>query len=659
MKLAGQGAVIVFIGAVAAWSSSGIPGGGDNEVWSGFLPSLISLALMLIGITMIVVAKTGWQRETPVPQSANSPLATPVVQLMLLAFGYYLALQQLGYLLSTLLAAPLCLAIFRNRAGVSMWLCGLVLPLVLQLLFFELLGIYPIVGSRFDLLETLGSDMEIWHALGEVLSDPSLMLLVLAAAILGIAVGAVPGLTAAAAIAMLIPLSYNMDALPAIAMLYVISKAGRFGGSISAILFNTPGTTASAATQLDGYPLRMQGKTGKALKLATLSSVCGDLIGDILLIASIAALSAAALSMGPPETFAIYLAAFVIVAVVLNRDILKGLCSVLLGMLVSTIGLDPISAQERLTMGTLELSDGIGLVPLMIGMFVMAEVFAQLGAQQTKQAPPPVKTADDGETLSAKELAHCAPTLLQGSFVGAIIGVLPGVGSAVAAFTSYNLARSQAKDPTGWGRGELRGLAAAESANNAVSGTSMIPLLTLGIPGSTIGAILLGALLIHGIEVGPTLFLSSTELIYRIFACGLLGIVCYGLVAYFAAGAIARWVSAISARVLYPVIFFICFAAAYAVRGSLFDTLVMLVAGIAAWWMRRHEFNPAAFVIAFVLTKGCEESFRQSLLMSDAGAGIFLQRPMALIFICISVLLLAISIYRQCQRAVTTTDIRQ
>ncbi len=483
--------------------------------------------------------------------------------------------------------------------------------------------------------------MEIFPALASVVSNPMLLGAIVLAAVVGMVVGATPGLTAAAAIAMLLPVTYYMDPLFALAFLYVIGKSGRYGGSIAAILFNTPGTAASAATQLDGYPLARAGKAGKAMKVATISSIIGDFMGDVMLIVGVGFIAALALKLGPPETFAIYFAAFVVIGSVIGDSILKGVASALMGVVVSTVGLDPISAEERYTFGSFELSNGIGLVPLMIGIFVLGEVLAQIEKPQETIEKNEEDDDPAHQGLTWAEYKPCLPHVLRGGVIGAGIGVLPGLGSAIAAFVSYGEGKRRAKNPEQWGKGALEGIAAPESANNAVSGPSMAPLLTLGIPGSTIGAILLGVFLIHGIQVGPTLFLTSKELVYQLFACGILGIAAYGLIGYFGASKVAALILKIPPKVLYPMIFLTSFVAAYSARGSMFDVLVMVVAGFGGWLMRRYGFNIAAFVIAFVLAKGAEESLRQALLMSDSGWGIFVERPIAAGFLLVGVAALA------------------
>lgn len=493
--------------------------------------------------------------------------------------------------------------------------------------------------------------MEIFAGLAHVVTSPALLAWVFAGALVGMIVGAVPGLTASAAIAMLVPLTYYMDPLAALAFLYVIGKSGRYGGSIAAILFNTPGTAASAATQIDGYPLARQGKAAKAMKVATLSSVIGDFFGEIVLIVGIAWIAAIALRLGPPELFTIYFAAFVVIGSVIGDSIIKGLSSAALGVLISMIGLDPISGQERFTFGVIELMDGVSLVPLMIGIFVMAEVLEQVA----KPAATPeltMQSADEARrnnSLSWAEFRPCLPHVLRSSVIGTVIGMLPGLGSTIAAFVAYGEGKRRARNPEQWGKGALEGVAAPEAANNAVSGPSMAPLLTLGIPGSTIGAILVGVFMIHGIQIGPTLFITSRDLMFSLFACGLIGIAIYGLIGYFGAAYVGRLIIRIPTDILYPLIMLTAVMASYVSRGSLFDVGVMIVFGFIGWGMKRLGLNPAAFVISFVLAGGAEEAFRQSLRLSDAGLLIFVTRPVALAFLVIGLLALLLRI-RQLRR---------
>lgn len=478
--------------------------------------------------------------------------------------------------------------------------------------------------------------MEIFAGLATVLGSPAVLMWIFAGALVGMIVGAIPGLTSAAAIAMLVPVTFYMEPLSALAFLYVIGKSGRYGGSIAAILFNTPGTAAAAATQIDGFPLSQKGLSSKAMKVATLSSAIGDFIGDCLLILFVGGIAAIALLLGPPELFAIYFAAFVVIGSVIGTSMIKGLASACLGIVVAMIGLDPITSQDRMTFGNFQLGSGVPLVPIIIGMFVFAEVFSQLEKRSdTLTFQDPSKDDKAKNRLTWAEYKPCVPHVIRSSFIGAFIGMLPGLGSSIAAFISYGEGKRRAANGEDWGKGTLEGVAAPEAANNAVSGPSMAPLLTLGIPGSTIAAILITVFQIHGFELGPTLFLISSDVIYSLFAAGLVGIVCYAILGYFGAAFVGRMILRIPTKVLYPLIFLTSFVSAYAARGNLFDVWIMMIAGVVGWLMRKFDFNPAAFIISFVLARGAEQTFRQSLRLDDSGVFIFFERPIALLFLII------------------------
>ena len=479
--------------------------------------------------------------------------------------------------------------------------------------------------------------MEIINGFYYLFSNSSALIFVFAGAVVGMIVGAIPGLSAAAAIAMIVPATFYLDPLSALGFLYVIGKSGRYGGSISAILFNTPGTAAAAATMQDGYPMSQKGQSGKALKIATVASVFGDFVGEFVLIFGVAIIASWTLSFGPPEYFAVYFAAFVIIGSVIGKSITKGILSTLLGALLSLIGMDPITGESRYTFNNYELENGLNLVPLLIGLFVFSEILFQFNQVITEK----IKTVaiksnlKTDNSLSFSEIKKCFMIMLRSSAIGAFIGIMPGLGSAVACFVAYGEEKRRAKNKEEWGTGIIEGVAAPESANNAVSGPTMIPLLTLGIPGSTIAAILIGVFLIHGIQVGPTIFETSKELVYGLFACGLMGIVIYGVIGYFFGPLLGRTIALLSPNIIYPFVLITGFIAAYSARQSLFDVGVAILFGVIGYFLRLTGYSLPALLIAFVLAKNAEEAFRQSLLLSESGIGIFLDRPIAISFFII------------------------
>jgi len=476
-----------------------------------------------------------------------------------------------------------------------------------------------------------------------LLNDQYAIWFVLLASFVGIIFGALPGLTAAAAIAMMLPIliAYNdeIGGLAGLAFLYVIGKSGRYGGSIAAILFNTPGTAASAATMQDGYPMTQSGRPGKALKTATISSAFGDYFGEIVLIFGAVFIATFTRKFGPPENFAIYLMAFVIIGSVVSDSIIKGIISTLFGASIALIGEDTITGQFKMTMGIDELESGMALVPLLIGVFVISEVIIQ--AEKSAKVKMIDMSADGIDDPTAQyftwaEFKRCLPLMFRSSIIGSLIGMMPGLGSSVACFVAYGEEKRKAKNKDKWGTGVVEGIAAPESANNAVSGPSMIPLLTLGIPGSTIAAVLIGMFLVNGLQVGPQIFatepplfmggqlISPREFIFGMFAAGLVGIACYALIGYFLAPFIGRLISKLPTQYLYPFIFMISIAASYSSRASIWDVGFALLFGVIGYGMRRTNFSAAAFIIAFVLTASMEEAFRQSMIISDNGLMLFL-----------------------------------
>lgn len=488
--------------------------------------------------------------------------------------------------------------------------------------------------------------------------DPMTIFYVAFAALLGTIVGALPGLTASAAIAMLLPITFYLEPLQALAFLYVIGKSGRFGGSIAAIMFNTPGTAAAAATMLDGHPMAKRGEAGKALKTATLASVFGDGFGELLLIFGAVYIASVTAQFGPPEYFAIYTMAFVVIGSVIGASVSLGIISCLFGILVSLVGLDPITGEERMTFEIWELSNGFGLVPVLIGFFVFSEVLERLDGRVNSSGKEPLISNVSGG-LSLAEVKRCIPVVFRSSIMGAIIGLLPGLGSSVACFVAYGEEKRRSKEPEKWGTGIVEGIAAPESANNAVSGPSMVPLLTLGIPGSTIAAILVGVFTIHGIQVGPSIFTTDRDLIFGLFAAGLMGIALYGLMGYFGAPMFGKLLQRVRPEITYPLIFVTGLMSAYAARSNVFDIGVALVFGAIGYGMRRAGLSAPAFVIAFVLAKGAEEAFRQSLLLSNDGAMIFVNRPIAFGFLALGLVVMVMRSMRKKKKPEPTLEYEQ
>lgn len=467
--------------------------------------------------------------------------------------------------------------------------------------------------------------------------------------VIGLLAGATPGLTASAAISIIIPLSFYLDPLSALVFVYTIGKSASFGGSIPAILFNTPGTPQASATQLEGYPMTRQGQQGKAMRMAVIASALGDTFSECLLIFGAAFIAVYTARMGPPEIFAVYCTAFVIIGSVIGRSVVRGLISTLLGILLSLIGLDPISSMPRLTFDVNYLETGIGLVPVLLGVFVVSEIFVQIADRGALGAERMLsKKSDRAEDnyVTWREFRRCIPVMAKSTGMGTIIGMLPGVGASAACFVAYAEAKRGAKPNDRWGDGEIKGVAAAEAANNSVSGANLIPLLTLGIPGSVAAALLGGVFLIHGMNIGPKIFVTEKDTIYGLFASGLLCIATYFVIGYWGSGVIGRIIAKVPIRVIYPFIFITSIVAVYALRNTLFDVAMMCMFGFVGYFFKKFDYSLPAFIIAFILGPGAERALRQALLLSPDGPMIFAQRPLAVFFILLAVVVIGARIYQ-------------
>jgi putative tricarboxylic transport membrane protein len=469
--------------------------------------------------------------------------------------------------------------------------------------------------------------------------------------ILGVVVGALPGLTAAMAVAVLMPISFFIDPLLSIPFLLAITKGAIFGGSIPAILINTPGTGAAAATVLDGYPLARQGKARKALELALYSSVIGDTSSDVVTIFLIGIFATIALLVGPPEYFGIFLFSFALISGLTGRSLARGLISACLGLFIGSTGLDPLVGVARFAFGSVEMTAGISFIALIIGLFALSELFLYAEASSKARAAEEAETIRalqnaGNEPLTAGELRSCGPTIARSTAVGTGIGIIPGLGQDVAAFLSYALAKRFSKTPEKFGKGALEGVAAPESGNNAVNGASLIPLLSFGIPGDVVTAVLFGAFLINGLRPGPRLFADHGEVIYGILFALLLSNLLLLLFGWLALRYLAL-ISRLPRRVIFPVVAPMCVVGAFALNNSMFDVQVMLVFGVLGYLMRKFDFPLAPMIITFILGAQFESSLGQSLIIGDGSLGIFLHRPIALVFIALAAVVLILGMRRK------------
>ena len=392
------------------------------------------------------------------------------------------------------------------------------------------------------------------------------LLFVLLGVIAGMIAGAIPGVNGPMAIALCIPLSYYMSPVAAIGFLVGLNKGAFFGGSISGVLLNTPGTPESAATTWDGYPLAKQGKGEKALRMALYASVTGDAFATLVLILVAAPLAAVALYMGPPEIFALICMAMTIIAGLGTRSLLRGFIAAALGVLIGTVGIEPVSALPRLTFDIVPLERGISLIPVGIGMLAFSEIIIQLEQQLGRKEAREVITFSskpEDRFITLKEYVECLKTLIRSSIAGTVVGALPGLGAPVASFFAYDQAVKHSKEPETFGKG----IAASESANSAVVASSLIPLFTLGIPGNMAAALLIGAFVVHGMIPGPTLFEEQGNILYAIMLGLILVNIFMFLQGRYLTGLFAKVVS-IPQQILTPIIVIFCFAGAFSVMTS-------------------------------------------------------------------------------------------
>jgi len=474
--------------------------------------------------------------------------------------------------------------------------------------------------------------------LGDALG-PVNLLFVVGGVVLGQLVGAVPGIGPVMAMAIAIPFTFVLDPLPAIAFLVGVNKGGLVGGAIPAVLINTPGTPDAAATAFDGHPLARRGKPLKATKMALYASITGDTVSDIVLITVSVPLAAVALLMGPVEILALMVFAFSVIAGLIGDSLWKGVIALALGLLCATVGLDPEHATPRLYFGWFELYDGLPLAPIAIGMLAMAEILRRLAAMEGGPRPAveiPESQAPADRRVSLAEYWGCRLTMARGALIGTFLGAMPGIGSTAAAFMSYASAKRASNDPDSFGEGNLHGIAAAESANSSVVGANMIPLLTLGIPGSVSAALIISAFMIHGIQPGPLLFEQQGRLIYSLF-----GAMIMANVVNLAAGQLGLrlWTRVVTApeSLIFSSALLLCIVGVALSTGGLFGVVVMLVFAGVGYLMTAFGFSVVVFIIAFFLGPRFEISLSQSLVLIDGDPAALLDYPIALVLLGLAV----------------------
>ncbi|MAQ88593.1 MAG: hypothetical protein CMM03_01910 [Rhodopirellula sp.] len=476
------------------------------------------------------------------------------------------------------------------------------------------------------------------------IGDPVNLFWVGLGTMLGILVGAIPGLTGAMLIALTLPLTYAMQPTEAMVLLVSMYVGSISGGLITATLLRMPGTPASVITTLDGYPMARDGKPGRALGLGIMSSFVGGLISWGFLILLAKPISHISTELGDFDYFALVLVALVLIASVSGKSLAAGIFSGLFGILVTIPGESPATGVTRATLGIEQLNGGFDLLPVLIGLFAVSQVIHEV-AQKGGAVEQVSKVKPEGILLGAKDWVAHLVNMVRSSVIGTWVGILPGIGANVGSVMAYSAAKSMSKEPEAFGTGSEEGVVASEAANNATIGGALIPLVAMGIPGSVIDAILLGALILHGLQPGVLLFQNNPDVVYTIiFTMLIANIAMFGMMVLS-----AKWISRLATiprHYLLPVVIVFCVVGSYALNNRMFDVWVMLAFGVVGFIMERNKIPLAPFVIGFVLAPIAEEKLGAGLQASSGSYLELVQRPVALTFVLISIVLVVWPIYK-------------
>lgn len=471
-------------------------------------------------------------------------------------------------------------------------------------------------------------------AMLSVFTDPYLLALIFVTTIFGVVIGALPGLGATTGAALLLPFTLTMEPVAAITVLTTIYVSATFAGAITAILINTPGTPAAAATCFDGFPLAQRGEAGRALGIAVIASTFGGIFSVIVLSIAAPLMARVAYEFRPPEYFALTLFGLSMLASISSGGAVRNLIGGLFGVWLATIGADQVTSVERFMFGNYNLYEGLNFIPVMIGLFAMSELLVQ--SNKLNQIVETVK-------MKAVQLPSMADykkiwkTVLRSSGIGTFIGVLPAEGATVASMIGYSEAQRWSKTPEEFGKGSVEGVAGAEAANNAATGGAMVPTLVLGIPGSATTAVILVGLMVHGLRPGPYLFTEQVDKVYAIFGAMLVANIMFFVLGLRAAKLFAR-VSLVPRAVLWPIVFMLSLVGAYSLNQAMMDVALVLIFGFVGYFMRRFGFSVAPVAIGLILGKMVETNLQNSLKIFDGQWWMIFTQPLALFFIILAVL---------------------
>jgi putative tricarboxylic transport membrane protein len=467
---------------------------------------------------------------------------------------------------------------------------------------------------------------------------------------IGTFIGVLPGLGPPGAMAILLPATYSLPPIPSLIMLAGIYYGAMYGGSITSILLNVPGEAASVVTCMDGYQMARQGRAGPALGISVFGSFIAGTLGICGLVVFAPPLASFALRFGPPEYFSLMLAGLVVLSYMTQGSVLKGLMMSTVGLILGTVGNDMITGIGRYTFNMLELSDGIGFIPIVMGLFGISEVLLSIEGKKDVEDREIFKTSIRNLLPSRKDWQESYWPIARGSFLGFFLGILPGGGAVLASFVSYALEKRLSRNPEEFGKGAIAGVAGPESANNSASTGAFIPVLSLGIPSNAATAMLLGALLIYGVPVGPLLMHNEPKLFWGVIASMYTGNV---MLLILNLPMIGFWVRLLKIpyRLLFPIILLFCLLGVYSVNSSAVEIIFMVIFGLIGYLMRKYHYDPAPLVLAIIIGPMLEVNLRQSLILSHGNLSIFIQRPISGALLIISAALLVLPILQNYKKA--------
>ena len=486
-----------------------------------------------------------------------------------------------------------------------------------------------------------------FSSMADMLTDPKCLLLVFLAVACGIVVGALPGLTATMGVALMVPFTYSMDMQYGLPMLMGIYCSAVYGGSISAILLNTPGTPAAAATVLDGYTMAKKGEAGRALSMSVFASTVGGLIGVAAMILAAPAMSQIALHFTSAEFAVIAIFGLSVIVSISGESLLKGFLSAGLGLLLCCVGLDPMDGYPRFTFGSMNLYGGFELVPVLIGLFAVSECLVSI---ENIEHAKTVRSKMERLLSPISDIKRCMGHIVKSGILGTFIGCIPGAGSDIACFVAYGEAKRSSKHSDEFGKGCIEGVAAPESANNAVGGGAMIPMLSLGIPGDPVTAVLIGALMIQGLTPGPLLYRDHQDVVYLIFAAMVIANIFMFVIATAGLPAFTKVIS-IDKNVLVPVIFVLCMVGSFSLRNNIFDIWTALAFGAIGYLMQKVKIPVAPILLALILGPMAEENLRR-MLVANNGSYMPLTSPICLILFALSIFMITSSLRKNKKRRI-------